>query len=134
MKAKSVPKKPSEPEIGCPLNACLQFISGAWTAEIIWHLQKGPRRFGDLQRALAGVSAKVLTARLKELEESEVVSRTVHPTKPPTVEYALTDLGKQFEPVLSAIVEVGKNLRKRGAVQKPKVDSRRKSLSPRARG
>jgi DNA-binding HxlR family transcriptional regulator len=89
-------------------------MAGAWTAEIIWYLQKEPRRFGDLQRDLAGVSSKVLTARLRELEERGVLDRQVFPTKPPTVEYSLTVLGRRLLPVLDAIVEVGKDLRKRG--------------------
>jgi DNA-binding HxlR family transcriptional regulator len=73
----------------------------------------GARRFGDLKRDLNGVSAKVLTTRLRELEERGVVTRTVLPTSPPTVEYALTDLGHRFQPALLGIAEVGKDLKKR---------------------
>ena len=114
MKIRPTPKTVPNPAPGCPLNDCLRFMAGAWTAEVIWYLQAGPRRFGDLQRDLRGVSSKVLTARLRELEERGVIDREVFPTKPPTVEYSLTALGRRFEPVLEAIVEVGKDLRKRG--------------------
>jgi DNA-binding HxlR family transcriptional regulator len=124
MKIKPKPKKTSDPAPNCPLNDCLRIMAGAWTAEVIWYLQAEPRRFGDLQRDLTGISAKVLTARLRELEERGVVSRTVYSTKPPTVEYALTALGRRFQPVLDAVVEVGKDLRRRG--EAGKSDSARK--------
>src|SRR3954451_23179772 len=105
-------KMPPIPE-GCPLEDCLSFLGGAWTTKILWYLRAEPRRFGDLKRDLGGISAKVLTTRLRELEDRGVVSRTVVPTSPPTVEYALTDLGFKFQPVLLAIVEVGEELQTR---------------------
>lgn len=129
MKIRPTPKTVPTPPPACPLNDCLSLMAGAWTAEVIWYLQKEPRRFGDLQRDLAGVSAKVLTGRLRELEERGVVSRTVFPTKPPTVEYALTTLGKRLLPVLDAVVEVGKDLRKRGGVGKDPASKKRSSFS-----
>ena len=92
---------------------CLEFLSGAWTPEILWYLQDKPRRFGDLKRDLDKVSAKVLATRLRELEIRDVITRKVLPTSPPTVEYALTKLGRKFSPVLSAIVDVGKHLKKK---------------------
>jgi DNA-binding HxlR family transcriptional regulator len=98
----------------CPLEESLRIIAGAWTPKILWYLKNQPRRFGDLKRDLGAISAKVLTTRLRELEEKGVVTRTVMPTSPPTVEYALTPLGHKFHPVLHAIVEVGYELRKRG--------------------
>jgi DNA-binding HxlR family transcriptional regulator len=106
-------------------------MAGAWTAEVIWYLQNGPRRFGDLQRDLAQVSAKVLTSRLRELEERGVLERKVLPTSPVTVEYSLTALGKKMQPVLDAIADVGKQLRKTGATDKMRVKERRTSLSRR---
>lgn len=108
------PKKVADPEVKCPLRACLRFISGAWTAEIIWYLQNGSRRFRDLQRDIGEVSAKVLTTRLKELEENGVITRTVHPTNPPTVEYELTSLGRRLQPIFDTIAEVGKHILRQG--------------------
>src|SRR4051812_33187213 len=102
----------------CPLEKGLKFLAGAWTHQILWYLSVEPRRFGDLKRDLARVSAKVLTTRLRELEELGVVSRTVMPTSPPTVEYALTPLGSKFKPVLDAIVDVSKQLMRRESPQK----------------
>jgi len=110
---KPKPNRSGPPPEDCPLESCLKFLSGAWTHKIIWYLRAEPRRFGDLKRDLGGVSAKVLTTRLRELEESGVLTRTVIPTSPPTVEYALTTLGEKLKPVLDAIVEVGVQLKRR---------------------
>ena len=92
----------------------MRFLAGEWTPKILWYLTAEPRRFGDLRRDLVRISAKVLTTRLRELEDLGVVTRTVMSTSPPTVEYALTPLGKKFEPVLRSISEVAKSLRKTG--------------------
>ncbi len=94
----------------CPLEECLRVLAGAWTPKILWHLRDGPKRFGDIKRDLVLCSAKVLTTRLRELEDKGILSRKVLPTSPPTVEYQLTSAGKKFQPVLDAIVEVGKEL------------------------
>lgn len=97
----------------CPLELGLKFLAGAWTHQILYYLSSEPRRFGDLKRDLGAVSAKVLTTRLRELEDLGVITRKVMPTSPPTVEYALTPIGAKFKPVLDAIIDVSKNLRKR---------------------
>ena len=95
---------------GCPMSACMSLLGGVWTPEIIWDLSQGPRRFSELRRAKPAISAKVLSARLKDLKKRGVLSRTVLPTTPPSVEYALTDLGEELIPVIRAIVEVGSKL------------------------
>ena len=107
--------KNGPPPIDCPLEGCLKFLAGAWTPKILWYLRTEPRRFGDLKRDLGSISSKVLTTRLRELEERGIVTRTVMPTSPPTVEYALTGLGVKFQPVLDAIVDVGSLLSRRPA-------------------
>jgi DNA-binding HxlR family transcriptional regulator len=109
--------KVGPPPPGCPLEDCLDFLSGAWTTQILWYLRAEPRRFGDLKRDLGKISSKVLTTRLRELEERGVITRSVMPTSPPTVEYALTPFGMKFQPVLDAIVEVGSEL----VVKKPRA-------------
>ncbi len=98
---------------GCPLSACMTLLRGAWTPEVIWSLSSGPRRFSEVRRTLPAISAKVLSARLRELETRCVLTRTVMQTRPPTVEYALTDLGQELIPVIRAIVEVGSSLHQR---------------------
>jgi DNA-binding HxlR family transcriptional regulator len=107
------PNKAGPVPNGCPLEFGLKFLAGAWTHQILWYLRTEPRRFGDLKRDLNGVSAKVLTTRLRELEEQDVITRTVMPTSPPTVEYALTPLGLKLMPVLNAILEVSLELQRK---------------------
>ncbi len=99
----------------CPLSACMAFLGGAWTPNIIWYLSAGPRRFSELRVDIPAISAKVLTQRLRELEESGVVTRRVMPTSPPSVEYELTDLGREFAPVIEQIAKVGYRLKERAA-------------------
>ena len=81
----------------------LKVIQGRWKLLILRELVDGIRRFSDLQRALDGVSQKVLTAQLRDLETDGVVHRTVLPEVPPRVEYALTDLGIALLPVLDGL-------------------------------
>ena len=101
------------PPEACPLSTCLSILGGAWAPNIIWYLSGAPRRFSELRADIPGVSAKVLTTRLKELQEHGVIARTVKPTSPPSVEYSLTDLGLELLPAIQAIVEVGKKLKAR---------------------
>lgn len=74
----------------------LSQFTGKWTVLVVRVLGRGPCRFNALRREVGEISQKVLTSTLKDLEESGLVSRTVTPTKPPQVEYALTDLGRDF--------------------------------------
>ena len=104
-----------EPPEACPLMACMAVLGGAWTPNIIWYLRAGPRRFSELRSDLATVSAKVLTSRLRELEAKGVVGREVKPTSPPSVEYALTELGQELVPAIEAIVSVGHRLKQLAA-------------------
>jgi DNA-binding HxlR family transcriptional regulator len=95
----------------CPLSLCMKLLGGAWTPNVIWHLSAGPRRFGELRADIPPISAKVLSARLRELERRELVRRLVVASSPPSVEYSLTDLGQELMPVIHAIVQVGTRLR-----------------------
>lgn len=103
--------KVEPPPEQCPINECLSIIGGAWTPNIIWYLSAQPRRFSELKSDIYGISPKVLTDRLKRLEADGVVHREVMPTSPPTVEYSLTELGKELKPAIDAIVDVGKRLK-----------------------
>ena len=106
-------RKKVPPPPGCPMSACMSLLGGVWTPEIIWNLSDGQRRFSELRRAVPMISAKVLSVRLKDLEERGVLSRTVLATTPPSVEYALTDLGEELVPAIRAIVAVGTKLNHR---------------------
>ena len=93
------------------LEAALDRVGDRWSLLIVDALLDGPRRFNELRGDLRGVSGKTLSTRLKKLEADGVVSRTVRPTSPPTVEYALTDLGIELIPAVDAIVEIGHRLK-----------------------
>jgi DNA-binding HxlR family transcriptional regulator len=97
----------------CPLAECMTLLSGAWSPNIIWYLSQGARRFSELRADIPAISAKVLSARLRELEEKGVLTRRVEPTSPPSVEYELTELGAELMPVIAAIVDVGHRLKAR---------------------
>lgn len=78
----------------CGLDATLRIISGKWKPLILYFLLQSPNRYGELRRAVRGVSDKVLIQQLKELEADGIVLRTDHKKVPPRVDYALTDLGR----------------------------------------
>ena len=95
---------------GCPVRKTAQVIDGKWTTLVIRELLSGKKRYSDIQRALAGISPKVLTARLRHLEQCQLVKRTVYATVPPTTEYELTELGQKLEHVINAMAEFGRDL------------------------
>lgn len=104
-------RKNSAPNPLCPLSSCMALIGGAWTPNAIWYLSGGPRRFSELKADMTPVSAKVLTQRLREMEENGIVYRRVVPTSPPSVEYELTALGSELLPAIRAIADVGMKLK-----------------------
>ena len=107
------PSRVEPPPSECPLTECLSLLGGAWTPNVIWYLRAGPRRFNELRGDIVGISAKVLSTRLQKLAAVGVVERRVMPTSPPTVEYELTDLGRELLPAVDAIVSVGHRLKQR---------------------
>lgn len=94
-------------EQGCPIKKTALIIEGKWTTLVIRELLTGKKRYSHLQRALEGISPKVLSARLRMLEEKKLISRTVFATVPVTTEYALTELGLKLQSVLLAMAEFG---------------------------
>lgn len=106
-------RKNKAPEVpyNCPLAECMSVLGGAWTPNVVWALCAGPRRFSELRTDIPAVSAKMLTARLRDLEEKGVVTREIKPTSPPSAEYKLTGLGQELVPVIKSIVEVGHKLK-----------------------
>ncbi len=91
----------------CPVEAALEVIGGKWKPLILWALGNNVMRFGELQKGLPGVNAKMLTKQLRELEADGVITRTVFPEVPPRVEYAITDFGKTLIPILQALCNWG---------------------------
>lgn len=84
----------------CPVEACFEVIGGKWKGVIVYHLLSGTKRFNDLRRLLPGVTQRMLTRQLREMEADGIVERTVFPEVPPRVEYSLTALGRTLEPII----------------------------------
>lgn len=84
----------------CPYSTSQKIFSGKWNIVIMHILIEKPYRFGELQRALSGITQTTLTKQLRFLEEYKMIHREVYQEIPPKVEYSLTDMGKEFLPVL----------------------------------
>lgn len=93
---------------GCPVEAALEALGGKWKGLILFHLQADKRRFNELRRLIPGITQRMLTRQLRELEQDRIVRRTVYPEVPPRVEYELTNFGKTLIPVLQALSAWGK--------------------------
>jgi DNA-binding HxlR family transcriptional regulator len=91
----------------CPIQFILELLSSKWSILILRELFRGDRRTHELLEALPGISSKTLTLRLRELELHGLVKRTVYAEIPPHVEYALTEKGREVQPVMIALKEVG---------------------------
>jgi len=91
----------------CPTEEVLRLIGGKWKVVILFHLSEGTKRFNELRRLLPGITQRMLTRQLRELEADNVVSRKVYAEVPPKVEYSLTNLGCSLQPVLDAIHQWG---------------------------
>lgn len=89
----------------CPIRDVLDHIGDKWSVLLLSQLRDGPKRFGALRRAVTDISQRMLTETLKDLQRDGFVSRTVHPTVPPSVEYALTDLGRDLLGPVDQLVE-----------------------------
>jgi DNA-binding HxlR family transcriptional regulator len=102
----STPGHPEETTSQCEhISRMLARISDKWTLLVVRVLGRGPCRFNALRREVGEISQKVLASTLRDLEENGFISRTVTPTMPPQVEYALTDLGREFLVPVQAIAE-----------------------------
>ncbi|NMF84287.1 helix-turn-helix domain-containing protein [Nodosilinea sp. P-1105] len=91
----------------CPVHLVLSYIGGKWAILILRELFQGNRRTNEFLAALPGISTKTLTARLRELESYGLVKRTVFPEVPPRVEYSLTPKGREVQPIMTALNQVG---------------------------
>ena len=87
----------------CPVETTLTLISDKWKVLILRDLLPGTKRFGELKKSIGNVSQKVLTAHLRQMEDSGLLTRRVYPDVPPRVEYTLTTLGYSLKPILDAM-------------------------------
>ncbi len=91
----------------CPVERTLEVIGGRWKVLILRELFPGVKRFGQLHRALHGITQKMLTQQLREMEEDGIIHREVYLQVPPKVEYSLTSLGESLKPIIEAMHEWG---------------------------
>ncbi|RMI45656.1 winged helix-turn-helix transcriptional regulator [Streptomyces triticirhizae] len=91
------------PRYTCGIDAAMDVIGGKWKVLILWALDERPHRFGELRRALPGVSEKVLASHLRELEADRIVRREVRDEVPPHVSYSLTPLGRSLNEALGPL-------------------------------
>ena len=89
----------------CPIEDTLDVIAGRWKILILWWLQAGELRFGELRRRIPSVTPKVLTQQLRQLEAEDLISREVFAQVPPKVVYALTARGHSLQPVLQSLYD-----------------------------
>jgi DNA-binding HxlR family transcriptional regulator len=94
---------------GCPVQATIQVLSGKWKVQAVWRLSFGPLRFAELRNLLQGVSEKVLTAQLRELEKDGVVTRREVRSSPPKVTYSLSRSGETLVPLLESLCDWAPN-------------------------
>lgn len=100
----------------CPVEMTLQLIGNKWKVLIIRDLLTGTKRFSELKRSVTGITQKVLTSNLRDMEEAGLLTRTVYPEVPPRVEYALTETGRSLEPILDAMIVWGNSYKEKAAV------------------
>jgi DNA-binding HxlR family transcriptional regulator len=91
----------------CPVQASINVLSGKWKVQAVWRLSFGPLRFAELRNLLRGVSEKVLTAQLRELEKDGVIDRTALHSSPPKVTYSLSPSGRTLIPLLEGLCDWG---------------------------
>ena len=91
------------PNLNCGLDLIGEVLYGKWKIRLLWFIHIGHQRPSELQRKIPDASRRVLNVQLKELEDHELVTRTIYPVMPPKVEYNLTDFGKTLIPLIQSI-------------------------------
>ena len=87
----------------CPVEAAMDVIGGKYKALIVYELINGTRRYHEIQKAVPQATPRMLSKQLKELEEDEIINRTLYPVVPPKTEYSLTEFGQSLVPIVEAL-------------------------------
>ncbi|MBX9823116.1 winged helix-turn-helix transcriptional regulator [Afipia birgiae] len=98
---------------GCSVEVTLDLIDGKWKGVILYHLQEGRLRFGELRKRLPNVTQRMLTKQLRALEEDDLIIRKVYAEVPPRVDYELSETGQRLRPVIDALKQWGDENRAR---------------------
>lgn len=93
--------------LACPVNYVMEKIGGYWKPIIIYQLMSGPKRYGELKRAIPAITEKMLIQHLKQLVADELVLRKAEPVIPPSVTYRLSPAGEELSDMMSAMVAWG---------------------------
>jgi len=101
--------KKRQADYTCAMEAALTVIGGKWKLKILNQLLNGPIRYSDIKRAAKGITEKMLSQQLRELEEDGIISRKVYPVVPPKVEYTFTELGCELTGIFYALEKWGSN-------------------------
>jgi DNA-binding HxlR family transcriptional regulator len=99
----------------CPVETTLSLIIDKWTVVIIRDLLTGTKRFNELMRSVTGITQKVLTSHLRNMEANGLLVRKVYPEVPPKVEYTLTETGYSLKPILDAMYTWGENYKSKNS-------------------
>jgi len=113
----------------CALDVTMDLVGGKWKTIVLWYLRKDKLRFSELRRLIPGITEKMLSMQLRQLEQDGFVSRTVYPEVPPRVEYALTPHGRTLLPLLEEIAAWGRMMgKKHGTVEKAERPAKKKAV------
>ena len=113
----------------CALDVTMDMVGGKWKTIVLWYLRKDRKRFSELKKLIPGITEKMLSMQLRQLEKDGFVSRKVHAEVPPRVEYALTPHGKTLLPLLEEIARWGRTMGKKyGTIEKVVPPVKKKSL------
>ncbi len=115
---------------GCPMRDILDRVGDKWSVLVVILLKDGRLRFSHLRRAIDGISQRMLTQTLRQLERDGLVSRTVYPTVPVRVEYELTALGRTLIEPLSALANWAESYRQAILAARAAYDSREEAAIP----
>lgn len=107
-------------EFYCPVKLTTDVIGGKWKPLILFYLEGGTKRFGELRKLIPSMTKKMLTQHLRDLERDEVIRRKVYAVVPPKVEYSLTKHGESLKPILKLMSTWGAKHRKRYGIPKSK--------------
>ncbi|GAA3851524.1 winged helix-turn-helix transcriptional regulator [Streptomyces sedi] len=108
----------------CPIREIIDRVGGKWSVQIIVAVVDGPVRFTELERSIEGISRRMLTLTLRNLERDGLIERTVYPTVPPRVEYAATDMVRELHEPLAALAAWAAGNRKRIVAAREAYDRR----------
>lgn len=103
----------------CPVEITLSIIGSKWKVLILRELYNGTQRFSELSRGISGITQKMLTQQLRQMEKDGIVNRKVYPVVPPRVEYSFTQTGKSLKPILNAMCKWGSTYKSSRREKKP---------------